>query len=99
MDYLQYPQPTAAEEPIYLRLPVIVSGTERRDRLFQRLWAAGIGVGLMYRRPLPEIFPQLAVGDYPGAAYVARHLLTLPTHHYLTDADVERIVHIFQHEA
>jgi dTDP-4-amino-4,6-dideoxygalactose transaminase len=98
IDYVQFPEPSATAEPIYLRLPVIVSETDRRENLFQRLWSAGIGVGRMYRRPLSEIFPQLAEERYPGAEYVARHLLTLPTHHYLTEADVERTVHIFRHD-
>jgi dTDP-4-amino-4,6-dideoxygalactose transaminase len=54
----------------------------------------------MYQHPLPHYFPhQVANGEtFPGAAYVARHLLTLPTHHYLTHADVEEIVEIFQAE-
>ncbi|NIV34944.1 MAG: hypothetical protein GWN58_37460 [Anaerolineae bacterium] len=83
-------------EPIYLRLPLLVEGEERREHLFQHLWRAGIGVGRMYRRTLAEYFPQLAPATYPGADYVARHLLTLPTHHYLTQGDIERITQVFQ---
>ncbi|GAB4531221.1 MAG: hypothetical protein Kow0063_10160 [Anaerolineae bacterium] len=99
MDFLHIPLPAETAEPIYLRLPLLIDDEGRRERLFQRLWRAGIGVGRMYRHALPHYFPQ-AAGDalYPGAEYVARHLLTLPTHHYLTDRDVEQIVGIFQAE-
>ena len=80
-----------AATPIYLRFPLLVSDEARRETLFQRLWAAGIGVGKMYRRSLANFYPQLATVPFPGADYVARHLLTLPTHHYLAEADVATI--------
>jgi perosamine synthetase len=98
MGFVHIPPPAETAEPIYLRLPVIITDEGRRDRLFRRLWRAGLGVGRMYRQPLPDLFPQLSAETYPGASYVARHLLTLPTHHYLTEEDVERIAQIFQAE-
>jgi dTDP-4-amino-4,6-dideoxygalactose transaminase len=99
LEYLHIPSPTETAEPIYLRLPVLVDDEERRERLFRRLWNAGIGVGRMYQHPLPHHFPQMADGEaFPGADHVARHLLTLPTHHYLADTDVAQIVDIFQAE-
>ena len=94
LDSIQIPLPAASAEPIYLRLPLIISGAEQRERLFRRLWAAGISAGRMYGQPLSDFFPQLAAERYPGAEYVARHLLTLPTHHYLSTADVDKIVQI-----
>ena len=68
----------------------------RREAIFKRLWAAGIGVGRMYQRTLAAIFPQIVAGGYPGAELVACALLTLPTHHYLTGVDVDRIEHVFE---
>jgi dTDP-4-amino-4,6-dideoxygalactose transaminase len=96
LDSLQIPLPAASAEaePIYLRLPLIVSGAEQRERLFRRLWAAGISAGRMYEQPLSEIFPQLAAERFSGAEFVARHLLTLPTHHYLSSVDVDEIIQI-----
>jgi dTDP-4-amino-4,6-dideoxygalactose transaminase len=98
LGFVHIPPPAATAEPIYLRLPTIISDEERRERLFRRLWGAGLGVGRMYRQPLPDLFPQNSAETYPGASYVARHLLTLPTHHYVTEKDVERITQIFQAE-
>lgn len=97
-DFIHTPPAAATAEPVYLRLPLIVDSEQRRERLLRRLWAAGIGAGRMYRNSLPELFPQLATRNYPGAAAVARRLLTLPTHHYLTPADLASIASIFQSE-
>lgn len=96
IDQLHVPTSAVAADPIYLRLPILVPDEKQREPLFQDLWAAGIGVGRMYRHTLPDLFPHAAEGTYPGASYVANHLLTLPTHHYLTEADVEQIAYIFQ---
>lgn len=98
MEFVHIPLPEATAEPIYQRLPVIVSNPEQRERLFRRLWLAGIGVGRMYRRALPDLFPQISAEIYPGARYVARNLLTLPTHHYVSNGDVEQIAQIFEAE-
>jgi dTDP-4-amino-4,6-dideoxygalactose transaminase len=83
-------------EPIYLRLPVLVTSHQLREQLFQALWAAGIGVGRMYGRTLAELFPPLKVGSYPGAQTIAQQLLTLPTHHFVTAQDIDRIIQIFR---
>jgi dTDP-4-amino-4,6-dideoxygalactose transaminase len=80
-----------ATEPIYLRLPLIAKNEQQRRRLFKNLWADGIGVGRMYKRTLPAIFPGHSEGSFPGAEIVAKNLLTLPTHHYVTPADIHRM--------
>ncbi len=98
-EFVRIPAPAERAEATYLRLPLIIDDEDRRERLFQRLWQAGIGVGRMYQHTLPHYFPQTGGGEsYPGADHVAGHLLTLPTHHYLTHGDVERIGQIFQAE-
>lgn len=81
---------------IYLRFPLLVEDEQLRERLYTQLWAAGIGVGRMYQRTLADIFPQLNLGSYPGAQRVAQGLLTLPTHHFVTERDMQRIDAIFQ---
>ncbi len=86
-----YPLDGDDVEPGFLRLPLILDSEARRDALFQALWDAGVGAGKMYKRTLAEFFPQYALTDYPGAHAVSRRLLTLPTHHYLCEADFERI--------
>lgn len=85
-----------AAEPIYLRLPLLTRDEATREQLFARLWAAGIGVGRMYERTLPALFPQAGNGRFPGAERIARCLLTLPTHSYVTRSDVAHICAILR---
>lgn len=80
-----------AAQPIYLRLPLLTENPAQADALFETLASAGIGVGRMYRRTLSEFFPQLAGGSFAGSDRVARTLLTLPTNHHLTQADLLQI--------
>ena len=96
LDIVVVQEPVAAAEPIYLRLPVLADKAERREQLYHTLWNANIGAGRMYRYTLPEIFPQLGSPPCPGAEQIARRLLTLPTHHYLTDREINQIAGLFQ---
>jgi dTDP-4-amino-4,6-dideoxygalactose transaminase len=97
--YLHIPLPAETADPTYLRLPILVDKEERCERLYRRLWNAGIGVGRMYQHTLPYYFPNMARDeDFPGADHIARHLLTLPTHHYLANRDAKRIREIFYAE-
>jgi len=81
-------------KPIYLRFPFYVLDRDKRDDLFQLLWSAGIGVGKMYQKPLKDFFPELSGSSFPGATYIAQHLLTLPTHSFMKTKDLETIIAI-----
>jgi dTDP-4-amino-4,6-dideoxygalactose transaminase len=87
------PQPAAESTPIYLRLPVVFRDSAARDEAYEMLTAAGLGAGLMYPRPLAEHFPTLG-GPFPGADALAARLLTLPTHAYVREEDISRIVEL-----
>jgi dTDP-4-amino-4,6-dideoxygalactose transaminase len=76
-------------QPIYLRLPLLAESEDRREQLFEKMWAAGIGAGRMYERTLPEIFAPQSQAVYPGAEAFARGLLTLPTHYHVSDNDIQ----------
>lgn len=81
---------------IYLRLPLLTESASLREQFYQRLWTAGIGAGRLYQKTIGEFFPQLNLGNFPNAESLAQRLLTLPTHHYLSDNDVERIIRTFK---
>ncbi|OGO12129.1 MAG: hypothetical protein A2Y53_02070 [Chloroflexi bacterium RBG_16_47_49] len=83
-------------KPIYLRFPFLVENLERREALFKQLWSAGLGVGKVYQKPLDDIFPDLPRGPYPAAYYIAQHLLTIPTHPYVQDWDIKKMVDVIQ---
>ncbi|MCO5194408.1 MAG: aminotransferase class V-fold PLP-dependent enzyme [Anaerolineae bacterium] len=96
MDGVWVPDADESAESIYLRLPLLVAEQARRERLFAALSQAGIGVGKMWHRPMAAVFPELDDGTYPGAVFVADHLLTLPTHHFVTEDDIGRIGRLIQ---
>lgn len=86
---------------VHPRLALVLDSPERRDRVLLALRRAGLGATASYPRALrdvPEIEPHLAPGtaDTPGARAVAARILTLPTHGYVTHADIARAVRIIR---
>ena len=83
-------------QPAWLRLPLLVTVPGWRDKLVAALTAAGIGATTSYPAALadvPELRPSLA-GDgaaCPGARIAASRILTLPTHPYVSAADIGTI--------
>jgi dTDP-4-amino-4,6-dideoxygalactose transaminase len=68
----------------------------RRDELAAGLAEAGIGTGVYYPQTIPAIacyvgHPQVMAGPIPIAERAANEVLSLPVHHWLTDADVDRV--------
>jgi perosamine synthetase len=94
---LEHIAPIRGAEPVYLRLPLLVTDPATRDRLLAALRSAGIGATGSYPAALAEVSelrPLVAgpITSAPGGRYVAQRIVTLPTHAYVTAADVERIV-------
>lgn len=73
-------------ESVWLRLPVMNGGSESIPEF---------GVVPVYPTSLdaiPELKPHLArQGTYPGAVHLAEATVTLPTHQYVSDEDVEAV--------
>jgi perosamine synthetase len=87
-------RPPADAEPVYLRYPVLVNEPSVRDRLIAALTAQGIGATRSYPACLadvPALRPHLADTSVrcPGARSVAARIVTLPTHPFVRDSDVE----------
>lgn len=90
------PQTTAV--PAYLRYPVLVA-PEFRTKVINALQREGIGATASYPsaiNDIPELQDQLEPQDraISGGRDLARRILTLPTHSYVTEADQERIATI-----
>ncbi|MEW6050253.1 MAG: DegT/DnrJ/EryC1/StrS family aminotransferase [Candidatus Zixiibacteriota bacterium] len=83
--------------PAYLRLPVLAPDSTTRDRMVMSLRHAGVMSSTMYPSTIaaiPELRSLLVNPEapFPGAARVVACLFTLPTHPYVRDKDVARIV-------
>jgi dTDP-4-amino-4,6-dideoxygalactose transaminase len=94
---ISIPRPVAGSEPVYLRLPVVQTGTLPLRE------ASRLGVVRSYPSSLAAI-PSLGsclvpgVAQFPGADLLAERLLTVSTHQYVTDRDVARIAAFFRKE-
>ena len=80
--------------PVYLRLPLLISG-KVRDRAVEELKRAGIGASVSYPTAvpdIPDIDPSLLRGpiEAGGGRDVAKRILTLPTHPYAERASLQR---------
>lgn len=78
----------------FLRLPVLMPSREARDQVYALGCRRGLGVGLMYPSPVNEIGalrPRFAGQRFPAAETIAERLLTLPTHHLVTETDQRMI--------
>lgn len=95
-DSLRIPKPFVAGKSVHLRFPIVFPRKEVRRRVFWILRRRRLGASRSYPAPLNEIpaFRKYlhAEDDYPGAKFVADRILTLPTHPYVTEQDVEKIV-------
>lgn len=92
-------QPLPGTAPSYLRLPVLMEDRGIRDRALASLHQAGIGATASYPRSLADV-PELAetmrnqAGEAAGGRLVADRILTLPTHPYVTAADIRTIADV-----
>lgn len=102
LKFLTLPQIPAEAEPVYLRLPIVARDKETADHIFQTLWKAGLGISRSYTKTLPALFADKLSLDtnkqasFPVANHLADSLLTLPTHPYLAERDVQRIIKLLQ---
>jgi perosamine synthetase len=74
----------------YLRFPIVLGTPEARETLYARSQKRGLGLSVCYPTPvndIPEIGCALNGRQFPSARRVAEHLLTLPTHHWLSEQD------------
>lgn len=91
--------PPAGATSVYLRLPLLLKDGALKERVLAALDGAGIGATGSYPASLadvPGLAGSLAGGSaaMPGGRHVARHILTLPTHAFVSRADVERAARV-----
>lgn len=86
---LGLPLPHGPSHP-YLRLPILVGTPEMRNHIYEQGRRAGFGMSRAYPTPvsdIPELAGVFAGQRFPAARIVALHILTLPTHHWLSAED------------
>jgi dTDP-4-amino-4,6-dideoxygalactose transaminase len=85
-------RPRPGSHPVFLRYPFLAASAGHRDAVLASCRARGIGATGSYPHALVDV-PELAghvaeAGACPGGRAVAERIVTLPTHAYVTAADV-----------
>jgi perosamine synthetase len=83
----------------YLRFPVLMGSRTARDRVYASAAERGLGVSRMYPTPvneIPEITDRFAGQSFPSAKLIADRLLTLPTHHLVTEQDRQALCELLE---
>jgi dTDP-4-amino-4,6-dideoxygalactose transaminase len=77
-----------------LRLPMFAATPAERDRIYSLSQKQGLGLSVAYPAPINEI-PEMSIAftgkRFPSARRVAEHLLTIPTHYWLSENDKQAI--------
>jgi perosamine synthetase len=80
----------------YLRLPFRVKNASEKHKLYTLSRRRGLGLSAAYPTPISEI-PGVRIADgrqFPSAKRVAASLVTIPTHHLVSDGDMTAIVEL-----
>jgi perosamine synthetase len=83
-------KPITGKEAIYLRLPVMVRDRETKEAVCRQSREVGAGLSPNYPatiQEIPELAGRLAGLKCAGAQEVVDRLVTLPTHHFVTEGD------------
>lgn len=78
----------------YLRLPIVAPDAQIRRRVCDLAKKRGLGIAAAYPTPIngiPELASVFEGQRFPSAAQLSERLLTLPTHHWLSERDKRAI--------
>lgn len=93
---LGIPRPNPDGYSVYLRFPIIFKKKETRQQVYKVLNQNGLGASTSYPTPLNQIqnFKKYLrdKGNFSGAQFVAERILTLPTHPYVKEEDIQNII-------
>jgi perosamine synthetase len=81
----------------WLRLPVLAANGRARARVYSVSQRRGLGLSLAYPAAvseIPEIRSAFAGQRFPAARRLSERLLTLPTHHWLSERDKRAIAEL-----
>jgi perosamine synthetase len=96
---IQTISPSLEGEPVYLRYPLFFVDSNDRKKIFSRMVQSGIGASPLYPTAITQIegiSRYFGPGQYsvPVAQQVADTILTLPTHPYVTEKDLDKMTQI-----
>jgi len=97
---LYFPQPLPGSQAVFLRLPVLIWNRQAKEWVSKQMAKTGICARGMYPCPLNsirEVVEHLVLvsnNDCPNAKRLSGSILTLPTHPYVSQGDIQRMSEI-----
>ncbi len=98
-EYLILPEITENSTPVFNHVPVVFKEIETMKRVQAALWDRGIDTGRMYLKPVHHLYDlgyDMQKELFPNALYIAERLLTLPSHPYLDENSIDKIINVFK---
>jgi perosamine synthetase len=101
LDGVQLPRELPGRSHVWHQYTVLLPESADRDRVVEKLSAAGVGSGVYYPRTVFDHDcyrddPRVVAADVPVAESVTRRCLSLPVHHHLTDDELDAVVDGFR---
>jgi perosamine synthetase len=101
LDGVRLPAELPGRSHVWHQYTVLLPESADRDRVAEKLSAAGVGSGVYYPRAVFDHDcyrddPRVVAADVPVAASVARRCLSLPVHQHLTDDQVDDVAGAFR---
>lgn len=96
---VKLPKIISDSSPCFTRFPIFFKSSKLREQFFTIFSSLRLGVSKNFPCPLNKIpgFKHLIVNSndsFPGAEWVCRRILTLPTHPFVNKNDLSKIVRI-----
>jgi dTDP-4-amino-4,6-dideoxygalactose transaminase len=95
-----FPLPAEAYS-VYLRLPILFKDSSEREKVFQSLKKKNLGASKMYPTSLDKIpgiekYLVPRSDEFSKSHLVEKTILTLPTHQYLKETDLQKIIKVIK---
>jgi perosamine synthetase len=98
-EHIILPHITKNSTPVFNHFPVVFKEIKTMEKVQAELWERGIDTGRMYLKPVHHLYDlgyDRQKELFPNALYIAERLLTLPSHPYLDDNAIEKIIGVFK---
>lgn len=85
--------------PVFNQFPLIIDEEEKRDVLFNEINRIGVECTILYPEPVHKAHDlgyDLSCDPFPIASYMARRLLLIPTHHFITKSRLKDVVEVIK---
>lgn len=91
-DSLSIPRSRLNGQPGCLRFPILMKDASKKQAILKKEIARQLGLSAMYPRSLNRVdrLSSISSTDLKGAEYIARSIITLPTHRFIRAYDRQR---------